>query len=106
MEPASCRLRHVRYGDAVLTHYEYTLLQVVYSVIPVDLLSALVGLVWCFCGGLYPTLFAAVEAARLTGWEVRVLYCQRHVYICVYTSQYTFINYIHNIARTRPFKEL
>jgi len=27
-----------------------------------------VGLCFCFCGGLYPTLFAAVEALRLTGW--------------------------------------
>eukprot|EP00729_Bicosta_minor_P017271 gene17271-33313_t len=53
----------------LISHVYETQYAVVYSVIPVDLLSALVGLVWCFCGGLYPTLFAAVEAARLTGWE-------------------------------------
>jgi len=55
----------------VLWPYVWQMVQAcrnVYSVMPVDLISALVGLVWCFCGGLYPTVFAAVEAARLTGW--------------------------------------
>lgn len=37
--------------------------------VPTDLLEALLGLMFCFAGGLYPTLFAAVEAARLTGWD-------------------------------------
>mmetsp|Transcript_28337 Transcript_28337/g.63298 ORF Transcript_28337/g.63298 Transcript_28337/m.63298 type:complete len:350 (+) Transcript_28337:48-1097(+) len=41
----------------------------VYSIIPIDLLHAIIGIVLCFCGGLYPTLFAALEAARLSGWE-------------------------------------
>jgi len=41
----------------------------IYSIIPIDLLNAVIGVVLCFCGGLYPTLFAALEAARLSGWE-------------------------------------
>lgn len=40
-----------------------------YEYLPTDLLEALAGLVFCFAGGLYPTFFAACEAARLTGWE-------------------------------------
>jgi hypothetical protein len=42
----------------------------IYQLLPSDCISALLGLVFCFCGGLFPTLFAAVEAARLTGWVV------------------------------------
>jgi hypothetical protein len=30
---------------------------------------AIIGLIICFFGGLYPTLFAAAEAFRLCGWE-------------------------------------
>jgi len=41
----------------------------IYMKTPTDLLEATMGLVFCFAGGLYPTLFAAVEAARMTGWE-------------------------------------
>lgn len=40
-----------------------------YKALPGDLLTAAIGLLFCFFGGLYPTLFAAVQAARLCGWE-------------------------------------
>jgi len=40
----------------------------VYNYLPTDLLEMILGLVFCFAGGLYPTFFAAIEAARLTGW--------------------------------------
>ena len=62
--PTPLQKRHVA---TVLWPYVWQMVQAcrnVYSVMPVDLISALVGLVWCFCGGLYPTVFAAVEAAR------------------------------------------
>jgi len=34
-----------------------------------DLVSAAIGVVFCFFGGVYPTLFAAMQAFQLTGWE-------------------------------------
>jgi len=40
-----------------------------YHALPQDTVSAIVGLVFCFFGGLYPMLFAAIEAARHTGWD-------------------------------------
>lgn len=40
-----------------------------YVMLPTDALDAIIGLVFCFCGGLYPMLFAAVQAARLSGWK-------------------------------------
>jgi len=40
-----------------------------YAIVPTDLLEAGMGVIFCFAGGLYPTLFAACEAARLTGWD-------------------------------------
>lgn len=36
---------------------------------PTDVMWVIFGLVLCFAGGLYPTLFAAIEAARLCGWD-------------------------------------
>jgi hypothetical protein len=44
-------------------------LYAIYNYLPTDLLEMIIGLTFCFCGGLYPTLFAAFEAARLSGWE-------------------------------------
>lgn len=41
----------------------------VYCLVPLNLLYAGVGLIFCFFGGTYPVLFAALEAARLSGWE-------------------------------------
>jgi hypothetical protein len=38
-----------------------------YSILPKDALMAQVGLVYCFWGGCFPTLFAAVQAARQCG---------------------------------------
>jgi hypothetical protein len=43
-----------------------------YAALPVDAILAQVGLVYCFAGGYYPTLFAAVQAAQHCGWEVMV----------------------------------
>lgn len=40
----------------------------VYLHTPTDILEVCVGFVFCFAGGVYPTLFAAVEAARHCGW--------------------------------------
>jgi len=43
-----------------------------YHLLPKDAVTAIVGLVFCFCGGLYPMVFAAVQAAQLTGWDETV----------------------------------
>lgn len=40
-----------------------------YQLVPINLLYAFMGLVFCFFGGTYPVLFAAIEAARLSGYE-------------------------------------
>lgn len=40
-----------------------------YQSLPADLVEVGIGLIFCFFGGLYPTLFAAIQAARLCGWE-------------------------------------
>lgn len=36
---------------------------------PKDEASVVVGLVFCFFGGFYPTLFAAIQAAKACGWD-------------------------------------
>eukprot|EP00928_Gymnodinium_smaydae_P082198 TRINITY_DN65592_c0_g1_i1.p1 TRINITY_DN65592_c0_g1~~TRINITY_DN65592_c0_g1_i1.p1 ORF type:complete len:383 (+),score=30.69 TRINITY_DN65592_c0_g1_i1:64-1149(+) len=41
----------------------------VYSALPTNIISALIGLALCFFGGLFPTLIAACEAARVCGWD-------------------------------------
>eukprot|EP00545_Synedropsis_sp_CCMP1620_P009380 CAMPEP_0119013712 /NCGR_PEP_ID=MMETSP1176-20130426/8801_1 /TAXON_ID=265551 /ORGANISM="Synedropsis recta cf, Strain CCMP1620" /LENGTH=401 /DNA_ID=CAMNT_0006966821 /DNA_START=44 /DNA_END=1249 /DNA_ORIENTATION=+ len=38
-----------------------------YRTLPKDAIIAQVGFVYCFCGGSYPTLFAAVQAAQVCG---------------------------------------
>ena len=43
-----------------------------YAALPKDALLAQVGLVYCFSGGYFPTLFAAIQAAQHCGWEVAV----------------------------------
>mmetsp|Transcript_12468 Transcript_12468/g.18299 ORF Transcript_12468/g.18299 Transcript_12468/m.18299 type:complete len:380 (+) Transcript_12468:24-1163(+) len=40
-----------------------------YRSLPKDILIAQIGLVYCFCGGSYPLLFAAIQAARVTGLQ-------------------------------------
>lgn len=40
-----------------------------YSKLPDDLAAIVIGLIFCFFGGLYPTLFAALQAAKLSGWD-------------------------------------
>ena len=41
----------------------------IYRQLPRDAIVAQVGLVYCFAGGYYPTLFSALQAARHCGWE-------------------------------------
>lgn len=41
----------------------------VYRVLPTDAIIAQVGLVYCFAGGYYPALFAALQAAQQCGWK-------------------------------------
>jgi hypothetical protein len=43
-----------------------------YRALPVDAVVAQVGLVYCFAGGYYPTLFSSLQAAQLCGWNVMV----------------------------------
>jgi hypothetical protein len=43
-----------------------------YRAMPLDAVIAQVGLVYCFAGGYYPTLFSALQAARYCGWESMV----------------------------------
>ena len=40
-----------------------------YLITPLNLVMAAIGLIFCFFGGTFAVLFAAVEAARLSGWE-------------------------------------
>jgi len=40
-----------------------------YTIMPVDLFQACIGLGLCFCGGSYCASIAAIEAFRMTGWE-------------------------------------
>jgi hypothetical protein len=39
-----------------------------YKMLHPALLSVAIGMVFCFFGGVYPTIFAAVQAMQLTGW--------------------------------------
>jgi hypothetical protein len=43
-----------------------------YRALPQDAILAQIGLVYCFAGGYYPTLFSSVQAARHCGWDVMV----------------------------------
>lgn len=43
-----------------------------YRALPIDAVIAQVGLVYCFAGGYYPTLFSALQAAQHCGWQVMV----------------------------------
>lgn len=43
-----------------------------YRALPVDAVVAQVGLVYCFAGGYYPTLFSSLQAAQQCGWNVMV----------------------------------
>lgn len=40
-----------------------------YRSLPKDALIAQIGLVYCFCGGCYPLLFAAIQAAKVAGLQ-------------------------------------
>lgn len=41
-----------------------------YKSLPKDTARLLIGFIFCFFGGLYPTLFAAIEAAKHGGIEI------------------------------------
>ena len=43
-----------------------------YQSLPIDAIIAQIGLVYCFAGGYYPTLFSSLQAARQSGWEIMV----------------------------------
>jgi hypothetical protein len=43
-----------------------------YRSLPTDAIVAQAGLVYCFAGGYYPTLFAALTAAQNCGWQTMV----------------------------------
>ena len=43
-----------------------------YQWLPKDAIVAQVGLVYCFAGGYYPTLFSSLQAAQQYGWNVMV----------------------------------
>lgn len=40
-----------------------------YSKLPIEQTKILIGTIFCFFGGVYPALFAAIEAAKHGGWE-------------------------------------
>lgn len=43
-----------------------------YQALPLDAIVAQIGLIYCFAGGYYPTLFSSLQAARHCGWEIMV----------------------------------
>jgi hypothetical protein len=43
-----------------------------YHALPTDVILAQIGLVYCFAGGYYPTLFSSLQAAQHCGWNVMV----------------------------------
>ena len=44
----------------------------IYQALPKDAIVAQVGLVYCFAGGYYPTLFSSLAAAQQCGWNIMV----------------------------------
>jgi hypothetical protein len=43
-----------------------------YRALPMDVITAQIGLVYCFLGGYYPTLFSSLQAAQYCGFQVMV----------------------------------
>ncbi|KAG7350534.1 hypothetical protein IV203_009894 [Nitzschia inconspicua] len=43
-----------------------------YRALPIDAITAQIGLVYCFLGGYYPTLFSALQAAQYCGIQVMI----------------------------------
>jgi hypothetical protein len=41
-----------------------------YRSLPIDAITAQIGLVYCFLGGYYPTLFSSLQAARYCGFQI------------------------------------
>jgi hypothetical protein len=64
----------VSLGRAVLPPLVATVKGVIrfYNALPMDAIIAQVGLIYCFLGGYYPTLFSSLQAARYCGWHVMV----------------------------------
>ena len=44
----------------------------VYRALPMEAIAAQIGLVYCFLGGYYPTLFSSLQAAKYCGWHIMV----------------------------------
>lgn len=38
--------------------------------LPADVARIIIGIIFCFFGGLYPAVFAAVQATKLGGWSI------------------------------------
>lgn len=82
----------------------------IYRVLPKDAIIAQVGLVYCFAGGYYPTLFSSLQAAQHCGWNVMVAAIQDltdealrviHALEDVNTSQFGFEDDEPNVKRQR-----
>lgn len=44
----------------------------IYRALPMEAITAQIGLVYCFLGGYYPTLFSSLQAAKYCGWHIMV----------------------------------
>ena len=44
----------------------------IYKALPMEAITAQIGLVYCFLGGYYPTLFSSLQAAKYCGWHIMV----------------------------------
>lgn len=68
----------VSIGRAILPPiFEFSRIVVAfYRTLPKDAIAAQVGLVYCFAGGYYPTLFAALSAVQNCGWDIMMQACE------------------------------
>jgi hypothetical protein len=64
----------IQCGNAVLPPIVSIVSLVVnfYRALPKDVIVAQIGLVYCFAGGYYPTLFSSIAAAQQCGWHIMV----------------------------------
>lgn len=81
----------------------------IYRALPKDAIVAQVGLVYCFAGGYYPTLFSSLQAAQQYGWNVMVDAIQdladeaiAVIEVLEDTSQFS---YDEDVGETRPFRQ-
>jgi len=61
-------IQAITYALPIITHYTI-IAHKWYSTLPVEQINILIGTIFCFFGGVYPALFAAIEAAKHGGWE-------------------------------------